>query len=105
MKKQKVIFVISTVIIAVGLSGCFEEDKSNQKKIETVALKDLGLKIEDLPSDYIKYYSGIKYLSVFSNQSSESLVTWFSKGNISNLKESELVSCELNKFDSESDAV
>ncbi len=105
MKKQKVIFVISLVIIAVGLSGCFEENKSNQnKKFETVPLKDLGLKIGDLPSDYMQYYTGKRYLSVFSNQSSESIVTWFSKGNISNLKDSELVTCELNKFDTASDA-
>ena len=65
----------------------------------------MGLKIEDLPSDYIQYYTGKKYLSVFSNQSSESLVTWFSKGNISSLKESELVSCELNKFNSTNNAI
>jgi len=105
MKDRNVVFVIFIVIATTLFSGCFEEDQPNQnKKTETVSLKDLGLKTEDLPSGYMQYYTGFSYLSEFSNSSSESLVTWFINGSISNLTESGLITCELNKFNISSDA-
>lgn len=103
MKEQKIIFVIFILFASILLSGCFEEEQSNQKK-ETTPLKDLGLRIEDLPGDYFQYYAGAQYLSEFSNQSIESIVTWFINGSISNLTESGLISCELNRFNKTSDA-
>ncbi len=105
MKEKKIIFVIFIVITTILLSGCFEENQSNQnKKIETVSLKDLGLRTEDLPTGYIQYYIGDSYLSEFSNQSSESLVKWFINTSNSNLTPGSLITCELNKFNSTIDA-
>jgi hypothetical protein len=104
MKEQKIIFVVLIVFTSLIFSGCFEEDQSNQKK-ETIPLKDLGLKVEDLPVGYIHYYTGTQYLSEFSNQSVESIQSWFTNGSISNLTDSGLISCELNKFNETKNAI
>lgn len=106
MKEQKIIFVVFIIFASILLSGCFEEDPSNQnKKNTTISLRDLGLKTEELPSGYIHYYTGTNYLSGFSNQSEESIQSWFTNGSISNLTESGLISCELNKFNSTNNAI
>ena len=103
MNKNLIIFGIIFLLICVGLTGCFEEN--NQKQINqqseepiTASIQNLLLTIEDLPVDYSENYSGSEYTSEFSSGSNETFTIWFSKGNISNPDEYDIITCELNKF-------
>lgn len=93
------------MLIAVGLSGCNEQNKQQIEKLVSVSISTLLLTIEDLPDGYSEYYNGTEYTSEFSSgPTTESFAIWFSKGNISNQSECDLVTCELNKFNSINDA-
>ena len=106
MNKLKAIFVTFLMFMILFSIGCFEEEKrSESKKNDEVTLSDLMITIDDLPNNYTQYFSGKKYLSEFSNRSSESLVKWFTDGIVPDLKTNDLITCELNKFNTSEDAI
>jgi hypothetical protein len=105
MKIKNILFTGIIVIAITLFSGCFQESNKNQKEPETVALKDLCISVENLPEDYIQYYSGYLYLSEFSNQSNDAIVKWFTRGTFTNLKDSDLITCEINSFNTTDDAI
>ena len=101
-KLLSVLFVV--ILLAIVFSGCFEENnKQTEKqssKLVTSPLRTLALTIDDLQQDYSEYYNGSEYASEFSGNANETFVIWFSRGDTSNPEEYDLVTCELNKFDS-----
>ena len=105
MNKSKIIFVTFLLAGILFSTGCFEKDSGGQSnKPNEISLGDLIITIDDLPKNYTQYYSGNKYLSEFSNNSSESLVKWFTDGLVPDLKNNDLITCELNRFNSTDDA-
>lgn len=105
MKRELSGIIIVVLSLGIAFSGCFGEN--NQKQINqqneeliTASILNLLLTIEDLPEGYSENYSGIEYTSEFSSGSNETFTIWFSKGNISNPDEYDLITCELNKFNS-----
>jgi len=104
MKGVLVYIIIFVLFLGIAFSGCFDEN--NQKQINyqnedliTESIFNFFLTIEDLPEGYSVNYSGTE-TSEFSSGSNETFTNWFSKGNISNPDEYDLITCELNKFNS-----
>ena len=105
MKRELSGIIIIILLLGIAFSGCFDEN--NQKQINyqnedliTASIFNFFLTIEDLPEGYSVNYSGSEYTSEFSSGSNETFTIWFSKGNISNPDEYDLITCELNKFNS-----
>jgi len=105
MKIKMSFFVVFIVISTIVFTGCFEQEGKKQEEPAIVALKDLCINVDDLPDDYTQYYSGYLYLSEFSNQSNDAIVKWFTRGTFTNLKDSDLITCEINKFNTIDDAI
>ena len=104
MKIKKILLVAFILTVASVLSGCLAQNEP-VKKPETVTLSDLCINVDDLEDDYIQYYSGYLYLSQFSTQSNESIVKWFTRGYPTDLKESGLITCEINRFSFTEEAI
>jgi hypothetical protein len=104
MKIKKILFIAFIVIATSLFSGCLVQNKPEQKPKE-ITINDLCINVDDLSEKYIQYYSGFLYLSEFSNQANESIVKWFTRGYPSNLTESGLITCEINRFNNTDDAI
>ena len=108
MKRKLLIITIIIIILGTFLSGCFEENNQNQDNenqgLVTESILNLLLSIEDLPENCSVQYKGKEYTSEFSRYPEYKPIQFykieFSKGNISDPDDYELILCELNKFDS-----
>lgn len=108
MKRKLLIITIIVIVLGIILSGCFEDNNQKQdnqnKGLVTESVLNLLLTIEDLPENCSEQYKGKDYTSEFSRYPQYKPIEYykieFSKGNISNQDEYEIITCELNKFDS-----
>lgn len=108
MKRKLLTITIIVILLGIFLSGCFEKNNQNheneKKGIVTESVVNLLLSIEDLPENCSLKYKGMEYTSEFSRYPEHKPIQYykieFSKGNISDPDDYELILCELNKFDS-----
>jgi len=105
MKRELSGIIIVVLLLVIAFSGCLGENNEKQinqqnEELITASVLNLLLTTEDLPEEYSENYSGIEYTSEFSSGSNETFTIWFSKGNISNPDEYDIITCELNKFNS-----
>ena len=113
MKRKILAITIIFIFLGITFTGCTENNNQNQnnnKGIITTSIIDFMVTIDDLPSGFKEFYNGSdrQATSEFSRYPDDKPVEFFarkfSKGNSSNETDYELITCELNRFETIQDA-
>ena len=113
MNKKLLAISIIIILIVITFSGCTEnnnQNNNNNKGMLTTSIIDYLITLDDLPNGFKEFYNGTdkQVTSEFSRYPDDKPVEFFargfSKGNSSNETGYEIVTCELNRFETIEDA-
>jgi hypothetical protein len=113
MKRKILAISIIVILLVITFSGCTENNNhknNNNKGMITTSIIEYIITLDDLPNGFKEFYNGTdeQVTSEFSRYPEvkplEFFARGFSKGNSSNETGYEIITCELNRFETIEDA-